>query len=140
MSTDTDLRLRAAWHASADTLSPSMQGRLRAARRTALQGDDRRSGSSMRGWSLGWLGVPAGAVAAVAVVALLVPRMQADAPPPVPRMASQVPTEAIAATPAPAVLDDTSHDALALEDDPDFYLWLDGINTPPASEARHDPT
>lgn len=131
MSHDFDTRLRTAWHDAGEALTPQVQGRLRAGRRTALASAPRMA-SRLR-----WIGIPAGAFAAVAAVALLAPRVQ---PP------QAVPVAAVQGTPAATAIVETDvsdldrAEALALEDDPDFYLWLDGIAPAPRSEVRHDPT
>lgn len=135
MSHDIDTRLRTAWHGAGEATTPQVQGRLRAARRAALDGPGARRASPLR-----WVGLPAGAFAAVAMVALLAPRLQAPpAAPNVPQATARVPsTPSVPATSANAGDDVLA--ALAVEDDPEFYLWLDGIAPPPLSEVRHDPS
>lgn len=132
MSHDFDTRLRTAWHDAGEAITPSTQGRLRVARRTALAGTAARR-SAMR-----WIAVPAGAFAAVAAVALLAPRLPTSPTPAAPVAASGTPVVDAAVRAADADAD--SVEALALEDDPDFYLWLDGIAPPAGTEVRHDPS
>ena len=126
MSHDIDTRLRTAWHGARDTLTPGVQRRLREARHAALAGSAPRKASTLRR-----VGVPAGAFAAIAAIALLAPRLQA---PPEP---ARTATAAAAATPegsagparapvtegAPRPVEDVESLAIvALEDDPEFFL------------------
>ena len=164
-----DRRAHASYRQAADALSPAMQGRLRAARRTALAGATARPASSRR---LAWQALPVAAVAmalfAVAIGLRWQPGGNDGFPPQVaqsaagpaddaeaghPRSDPRDPaTEAAttihatgapqAAEPALAALSaDADSSLLMLEEDPDFYLWLGGDDASAAgTEQDHDPT
>lgn len=123
MTHPIDTRLRDAWHDAGQAVTPAMRGRLRAARRTALSGAHRADGAAARpGWGLQWIGMPAAALAAVVAVALLVPR--GDDVQVTPVVSVQQPAVAVDPIGDPVPVGTDPLEVLALEDDPDFYLWL----------------
>lgn len=123
MTHDIDTRLRDAWHQGGEALTPSMQGRLRAARRTALSASPAAAHASSSPLSrLRWIGMPATALAAVFAVAVLVPR--GGNAPVTPVIATQSPDPVTEAGTQPVLAGHEGLELLTLEDDPDFYLWL----------------
>lgn len=131
MSHDIDPRLHRLWHDAGDALTPQTQGRLRAARRTALQPPVHTARRASR---LRRVGVPVTALAAVCAIALLVPRGE-DAPV-VPVVATNTPATVDI---APQIASEADVlDVATLEDDPDFYLWLAGDDTPATTREVSD--
>lgn len=155
---DFDRRARARYHEAAATLPPSLQGRLRAARREALQAGQTRHRTPRR-WPVALPAALAMAAVLVLVVGVRGPQPQQAAPDPQTEVAATdtpdphgevadtaVPPaiEAMDVDPALAaasLADEMDADVLIYEHDPDFYLWLGGDDAPPAAlEQRHDPT
>jgi len=125
-----EARIRAAFDAAAEDLDPAIAGRLRAARRTALEAAGRPAEVAplpvRRGWYLG------GAMAATVLLAVLVAAPWRDAPGPVagesqPQLARgddaalPVPPTDIAALDFEIVVED---DSLELLEELEFYQWL----------------
>lgn len=143
---DFDQRARARYREAAATLPPSLQGRLRAARREALQ-----AGQPRRRLPHRW---PVAMPAALAIAAVLV--LAVDLRGPGPRQTAPDPqTEVTGAAAPPAVeamdtdtalvaaslADEADTDVLLYEHDPDFYLWLGSEDALSAAlEQGHDPT
>lgn len=141
-----DQRARARYHDAAAALSPAMQGRLRAARRTAL------AGTAVAGRHVARpLSMPIAAMAAAVLALAFGLRLQApdratgpgreDAAVPV---ATTPPTiePGRPARPAPAQQVGDQETLLSmLDEDPDFFLWLGSDEPLPATlEQRHDPS
>lgn len=143
-----DQRARARYHDAAAALSPAMQGRLRAARRTAL------AGTAVAGRHVARpLAMPIAAMAAAVLALAFGLRLQA------PDGASgQVPeNEAVPVATTPPIIEpgrpsrpapveqvgdgETETLLSVLDEDPDFYLWLGSDEPLPATlEQRHDPS
>ena len=140
-----DQQARALYRAAAASLSPAMQGRLRAARRTA------QAGAPAPARRMHALAVPiAGLTAAVMALAVGL-RLQAPERPDGRRLGGAAATSAIpSAATAPgrpaqsAPIQQVGIDETllpVLDEDPDFYLWLGSDDALPASlEQRHDPS
>ncbi|MCA1713809.1 MAG: hypothetical protein LC715_01315 [Gammaproteobacteria bacterium] len=140
-----DQRARALYRAAAATLSPTMQGRLRAARRIA------QADASAPARRVHALAVPiAGLTAAVMALAVGL-RLQTPDRPDGQKLedaAVTSPTQPAAAAPGrPAQsvpIRQVSNDETLLpmlDEDPDFYLWLGSDDALPATlEQRHDPS
>ena len=115
-------RARGLWHEAAQRIDPVTAGRLRAARREALQAPAASAQRTVR-----WL-IPSGAFAVIALAALMVWQ-------PLPRQHTQ------AAIHPANTLDDADADLPPDADktDPnlyqnlDFYGWLAANNSPPAT-------
>lgn len=115
-------RARQLWHEAAHHIDPATAGRLRAARRGALQAVDKPAHHATR-----WL-IPSGAFAVIALAALMVWR---PLPPPnTPTAVSSVnSTIEDADTELPPDADKTDPN---LYQNLDFYDWLASTNSPPA--------
>ena len=122
MKDELETRMRAHWLEAADALTPPMQGRLRAARRTALSAAVPVT-RAPRG--LLWIGLPATGLAAFFAIALLVSRGDGVPVAPVTADASSVVGTDVAAA-ASGAPEPENFEGLTFEDDPDFYLWLAG--------------
>lgn len=117
-------RARALWHVAAQRVDPATAGRLRAARRKALEPSRASPHHTIR-----WL-IPTGAFAVIALAAMMV-------------WQPLLPRHAITATPAvhatdPADLDndlppDADKTDPNLYQNLDFYGWLAANNSQPAS-------
>lgn len=117
-----ELRARKLWREAAQHVDPATAGRLRAARREALQGAEKPVHHATR-----WL-IPTGAFAVIALASLMVWR---PLPPGTPTTVH----------PVSAAMDDTEVELPPDADktDPnlyqnlDFYDWLASTNSPPAN-------
>jgi hypothetical protein len=115
-------RARALYHEAAHRLDPATAGRLRAARRTALEAV-RTPAPHHRMRAL----LPAGALAAVALAALMVWQpLQHDA------MPAAAVTSATHATDNELPPDPDGNDDPGLYQNLDFYSWLASTRTPSA--------
>jgi len=119
-------RARKLWHEAAQHIDPATAGRLRAARRTAIEGSQARTHHTVR-----WL-IPTGAFAAIALAAMMVwqPLQQH-------RTATSMQVSS-AADPAAADLDndlppDADKTDPNLYQNLDFYGWLAANNSTPAN-------
>lgn len=140
-----DLHARALYRAAAATLSPTIQARLRAARRTA------QAGAPAPARRVHVLAVPVAGLAAAAMALAVGLRLQAPDRPDGQRPEAAAATSAArpAAT-APgrpaqsAPIQQVGNDETwlpMLDEDPDFYLWLGSDDASPATlEQRHDPS
>ena len=140
-----DQHARALYRAAAATLSPTMQGRLRAARRTA------QAGAPAPARRMHALAVPiAGLTAAVMALAvglrLQAPdrpdgrRLEDAAATSATRPAATAPGRPAQSTPTQQASNDETLLPM-LDEDPDFYLWLGSDDALPATlEQSHDPS
>ena len=116
-----ELRARKLWHEAARNLDPATAGRLRAARRQALQAAEKPVRHATR-----WL-IPSGAFAVIALAALMVWRPM---PPGAPTAMHSVSTSVDDAdTELPPDADKTDPN---LYQNLDFYDWLASTNSPSA--------
>lgn len=155
---DFDQRARASYHEAAATLPPSLQGRLRAARREALQVGHGERRAPIR-WPVAMPAALAVAVVLAFVIDLRGPR-PAQTPPAQTSLDRQVEVTDTAAPPAmdaanigPALPAASGADSMAAdgmatdgmvaevliyEHDPDFYLWLGSEDALPAVLEQGD--
>ena len=118
-----DQRARELWHEAARRVDPAIAGRLRAARRDALQAGKTPARPAVR-----WL-LPTGAVTAVALAALMAWQPLPHAP--------SAPQERPVASSAPEPDNELPPDAEqvdpSLYQNLDFYAWLAANDRPPAA-------
>ncbi|MEO5829455.1 MAG: hypothetical protein ABIQ36_02700 [Rhodanobacter sp.] len=116
-------RARQLWHEAAQCLDPATTGRLRAARRGALQAVDKPAHHTTR-----WL-IPSGAFAVIALAALMVWQPLPPASTPTAMHSVNSPIDD-ADTELPPDADKTDPN---LYQNLDFYDWLASTNSPPAN-------
>jgi hypothetical protein len=117
-------RARELWHVAAQRIDPATTGRLRAARRTALETSPAPAHHTIR-----WL-IPTGAFAVIALAAMMVWQ-------PLPRHHAAMSTQAIGAADPSADLDndlppDADKTDPNLYQNLDFYGWLAANDSSPA--------
>jgi hypothetical protein len=121
--TPLEQRARELWHEAAQRIDPATAGRLRAARRQALESARAPAHHTAR-----WL-IPTGAFAAIALAAMMVLQ-------PLPKQAASPSMQGVSAT-DPAVEQDNDLPLDADKTDPnlyqnlDFYGWLAANNDHP---------
>ena len=119
-------RARELWHEAAQRVDPTTSGRLRAARRQALQSTQPTAHHRVR-----WL-VPSGAFAAIALVAMLAWQ-------PMPHdtlraASSQTGTTSVAAEQDNDLPPDADKVDPSLVQNLDFYSWMAANNSAPANQ------
>jgi hypothetical protein len=125
---DFEARLRACYLQAGQPIDPATAGRLRAARRTALQAMDRSPAHTLH---RRWLPAGAFAVLALATLAIWQPADHQTAPPPSPAtMSASAAQEADADLPPDA---DSAEDA-QLYQNLAFYDWLASSERAPAEQ------
>ncbi|HEV2681993.1 MAG TPA: hypothetical protein VGV14_15925 [Rhodanobacter sp.] len=123
--TPLEQRARELWHEAAQRIDPATAGRLRAARRQALESTRAPAHHTAR-----WL-IPTGAFAAIALAAMMVWL-------PLPKHVTSPSIQAVSAT-DPSVEQDNDLPPDADKTDPnlyqnlDFYGWLAANNSQPAT-------
>lgn len=151
-----DNHARTQYRRAAESLAPAMQGRLRAARRTALNGAANEVTQGKRTSAFAPIAAIAAAAFALAIGLQLheSPRQHSGptentyvdsgqpAPDALPATREPSPEQAPDAPLAmPETIAQIDDPALLLEEDPDFYLWLGSDDVLPMfQEQDHDPT
>ncbi len=145
-----DQQARAHYRDAASMLSPALQGRLRAARRTASAGAWQAAQDKPARRHGYWQALPIAVVAASVFALAIGPRLERGTDPSTEPMANSAgpsiasphvaDEQSVGPLRASApVLDETL--LLMLDEDPDFYLWLGSDDPLPATlEPRHDPS